>query len=836
MLNYCRDARCASQNERLVCSLAEKICAAAVDAATYAIDKLYSYRVPDELREQVQIGTRVLVPFGFGNKRAEAVVLAFREDAGEFKLKPIVEVLDETPILTAEQLRLAAWMRERLYCTYFDCVHAMLPAGLWFKRNETYTLAPDADLAALRERDGEAGQVLALFEQPGQTLSVSEIRDRLGKGAGQTLDALAGEGILIYHSNTAQKTGDKTEKMLRLDMEASEAMSHISRRSPARMDVVSLLSDGGAMSQKEIVYMTGVSDAALRDMTKKGILRAEYEEVLRAPDFSEVPRAAAPVLSAAQQQAYDGMAALMDENAPRAALLFGVTGSGKTQVYLQLIAHALEQGKSAIVLVPEIGLTPQLLRQFAARFGEEVAVLHSALSAGERYDSFKKIKTGRARVVIGTRSAVFAPAKNLGVIIIDEEQDAAYRSEQSPRYHARDVAKYRAAQTNALLVLGSATPSVETYYGAKQGKYPVFTLTERFLGAGLPEVIISDMRGLAREGRSGIIGPDLERELISTLDKGKQAILFLNRRGNSRVIGCGVCGWVPECPSCSTTMTYHSVSGRAMCHYCGASIKITGKCPACGSTSLFTETPGTQKLEEELHERFPSARVLRMDADTMTAKGAHERLLNKFGKGEADILIGTQMVTKGLDFENVTLVGVLDADQSLYAQDYRAHERTFSLITQVVGRAGRRFDTGHAVIQTYSPLHPVILTAARQDYEAFYESEMQTREALRCPPVCDITMITAVGELEQQVLSSLLALKTRLQSLMEGQFADVKAPVLGPAAAQMVKVMGRYRYHLTIRAKDCARWRRLISGVLREFMQDGKNRGVTVFADSNNEM
>lgn len=816
--------------------MAEKICAAAVDAATYAIDKLYSYRVPDELREQVQIGTRVLVPFGFGNKRAEAVVLAFREDAGEFKLKPIVEVLDETPILTAEQLRLAAWMRERLYCTYFDCVHAMLPAGLWFKRNETYTLAPDVDLAALRERDGEDGQVLALFEQPGQTLSVSEIRDRLGKGAGQTLDALAGEGILIYHSNTAQKTGDKTEKMLRLDMEASEAMSHISRRSPARMDVVSLLSDGGAMSQKEIVYMTGVSDAALRDMTKKGILRAEYEEVLRAPDFSEVPRAAAPVLSAAQQQAYDGMAALMDENAPRAALLFGVTGSGKTQVYLQLIAHALEQGKSAIVLVPEIGLTPQLLRQFAARFGEEVAVLHSALSAGERYDSFKKIKTGRARVVIGTRSAVFAPAKNLGVIIIDEEQDAAYRSEQSPRYHARDVAKYRAAQTDALLVLGSATPSVETYYGAKQGKYPVFALTERFLGAGLPEVIISDMRGLAREGRSGIIGPDLERELISTLEKGKQAILFLNRRGNSRVIGCGVCGWVPECPSCSTTMTYHSVSGRAMCHYCGASIKITGKCPQCGSTSLFTETPGTQKLEEELHERFPSARVLRMDADTMTAKGAHERLLNQFGKGEADILIGTQMVTKGLDFENVTLVGVLDADQSLYAQDYRAHERTFSLITQVVGRAGRRFDTGRAVIQTYNPLHPVILTAARQDYEAFYESEMQTREALRCPPVCDITMITAVGELEQQVLSSLLALKTRLQSLMEGQFADVKAPVLGPAAAQMVKVMGRYRYHLTIRAKDSARWRRLISGVLREFMQDGKNRGVTVFADSNNEM
>ena len=814
--------------------MTEPICAVAVDAATYAIDKLYSYRVPDELREQVQIGTRVLVPFGFGNKRAEAVVLAFRQDAGEYKLKPIVEVLDDAPVLTAEQLKLAAWMRERLYCTYFDCVRVMLPAGLWFNRNETYTLAPDADLAALQAREGEAGAVLALFDRPGQTIALYDIRQRLGgKSVTRVLDALAGEGVLTYHSNTSQKSNDKTEKMLSLDMEAGEAMARISRRSPARMDVVSVLADGGWMSQKELVYMTGVSDAALRDMVKKGILREHYEERLRTPDFSEVERAAPPVLSAAQQQVYDGISALMDEDAPHAALLFGVTGSGKTQVYLKLIEKALGQGKSAIVLVPEIGLTPQVLRQFAAQFGDEVAVMHSALSVGERYDSFKKVKSGRARVVIGTRSAVFAPVENLGVLIIDEEQDGAYRSEQSPRYHARDVAKYRVAQQNALLVLGSATPSVETYYGAKQGKYPVFRLSERFLGAGLPDVLISDMRGLVREGRTGVIGPQLESELIDTLDKGRQAILFLNRRGNSRVIGCALCGWVPECPSCSTSMTYHSVSGRAMCHYCGASVKITGKCPVCGGESLFTETPGTQKVEQELHEKFPSARVLRMDADTMHTKGAHEKLLSQFARGEADILLGTQMVTKGLDFENVTLVGVLDADQSLYAQDYRARERTFSLITQVVGRAGRRFDTGKAVIQTYSPTHPVILTAARQDYEAFYEREMETRQALQCPPVCGLTVLTAVGEVEQQVLKSLIALKTRLQSLMEGQYADVKAPVLGPAAAQVVKVMGRYRYHLTMRAQNTARWRSLIAGVLREFALDSKNRGITVFADEN---
>ena len=817
--------------------MAETVCAVAVDAATYAIDKLYSYRVPDELREQVQIGTRVLVPFGFGNKRAEAVVLAFRQDTGEYKLKPVVEVLDDTPVLTHGQLKLAAWMRERLYCTYFDCVRVMLPAGLWFRRHETYTLAPDADLAALRQREDEAGAVLALFDRPGQTLAVSDIRQRLGgKSVTRVLDALAGEGVLTYHSNTTQKSNDKTEKMLSLDMEANEAMARISRRSPARMDVVSVLGDGGWMSQKELVYMTGVSDAALRDMVKKGILREHDEERLRTPDFSEVPKAAPPVLSAAQQQVFDGIAALMDENGPRAAMLFGVTGSGKTQVYLKLIEKALAMGKSAIVLVPEIGLTPQVLRQFAAQFGDEVAVMHSALSVGERYDSFKKIKSGRARVVIGTRSAVFAPVENLGVLIIDEEQDGAYRSEQSPRYHARDVAKYIVSQQNALLVLGSATPSVETYYGAKQGKYPVFRLTERFLGTSLPDVVIADMRGLAREGREGVIGPQLESELIDTLSRGRQAILFLNRRGNSRVIGCALCGWVPECPSCSTTMTYHSVSGRAMCHYCGASIKITGKCPVCGGESLFTETPGTQKVEQELHDRFPSARVLRMDADSMHTKGAHEKLLSQFAKGEADILLGTQMVTKGLDFENVTLVGVLDADQSLYAQDYRARERTFSLITQVVGRAGRRFDKGKAVIQTYSPAHPVILAAARQDYEAFYAREIETRQALQCPPVCGLTVLTAVGEVEQQVLKSLIALKTRLQSLMEGQYADVKAPVLGPAAAQVVKVMGRYRYHLTMRAADTARWRALIAGVIREFMLDSKNRGVSVFADQNPDL
>lgn len=818
--------------------MADKICAVAVDAATFSIDKLYSYRVPDELQEQVAVGSRVLVPFGFGNKRAEGVVLAFPEEAETRRLKPIAEVLDDTPVLTQEQLKLAAWMRARLYCTFFDCVRVMLPAGLWFKKNETYSLGEQYDLAALYARQGDEGAVLRLYEKAGQTLALSDIRARLGgKSVQRVLDKLTGEGILRYQSNAARKGADKTEKMLSLALDSEQAQARAAAgRSAVRMDIVSLLADGQCMSQKELCYMTGASDATVRDMVKKGFLEVSHEERLRAPDFSGIASAPRSALSAAQQKAYGGIRALLSQEQPRGALLFGVTGSGKTQIYLSLIADVLASGKGAIVLVPEIGLTPQTIRQFAQRFGDTVAVLHSALSVGERMDSFKKIKAGAARVVIGTRSAVFAPVPQLGMIIIDEEQDGAYKSEQSPRYHARDIAKFRAHRHGALLLLGSATPSVETYHDAAQGRLSMFHLTERFLGAPMPEVVIADMRGLTREGHSDVVGPQLAELLEQTLSRGKQAILFLNRRGNSRVIGCALCGWVPECPSCSTTMTYHSASGRAMCHYCGASVKVTGGCPTCGGENLFTETPGTQRVEQELGASFPTARVLRMDADTMTAKGAHETLLTRFGKGEADILLGTQMVTKGLDFDNVALVGVLDADQSLYAQDYRARERTFSIITQVVGRAGRRFDQGRAVIQTYSPMHPVILSAARQDYVQFFENEMETRQALACPPVADLLVLSASGEVEQQVLAALLSLKTRLLSLMEGQYADVRAPVLGPAAASVVRVMGRYRYHLTLRGEENARRRTLVAGVMREFMLDSKNKGVTLFADVNPDL
>lgn len=808
------------------------VCGVAVSAATYAIDKLYDYSIPEPLIPAVKVGCRVLVPFGLGNKKVEGMVLILRPEAySAQRLKPVTEVLDEEPVLDATQIKLGIWLREHLYCTFFDCLRLMLPSGLWFQRKETYTLVQQPVLPLSQPLQ----EIMDLFSEDVPERTVEEIRRFTnGRCTGVMLSQLEAEGYLLYHSNIKQKTLDKTERILSLAIDPAEAMHKVSRaRTPAQMDVVSLLSDGCSMSQKEVLYMTGISESALRGMVRKGILEQNSIETLRVPDYSMIEQIPAPVLSNEQEQAYQGIRQLLDSGKPEAALLFGVTGSGKTQIYIKLIDDVLAQGRSAIMLVPEIGLTPQFIRLFVGRFGDTVSVLHSALSAGERYDSWKKIRSGRARVVIGTRSAVFAPVRDLGLIVLDEEQDSAYKSEQSPRYHARDVAKRRVQQENAVLVLGSATPSIESYYGAQQGRYPMFTLRERYQGAALPQVTIADIRGESRAGWTYTIGQTLYEALQENLERGEQSILFLNRRGNSRVIGCSMCGWVPECPSCSTTLTYHSVSGRAMCHFCGASIEISGLCPVCYSPHLFTECPGTQKVEEELHTILPKARVLRMDADTTSKKGSHHHLLEIFAKGRADILLGTQMVAKGLDFDHVTLVGVLDADQSLFAQDYRAKERTFSLITQVVGRAGRRGKQGRAIIQTYNPDHPVLLCAARQDYEQFYADEIESRQALLMPPVEQMLMLTGTGENESDVLAALLRLKQRILSLMEGQFSDFHYPVLGPSPASVVRVMGRYRYHLILRCPDNKRRRQLISGVLIEFSKDNKNRGVSLFADLN---
>ena len=812
----------------------------AVSSVPYAADRLYTYLVPDELIGSAEAGKRVTIPFGRGNRRVEGFLLEVGREAATSPLKPIDALLDDAPLLDAKDIRLVRWMKARYFCTYYDAIKTILPGGVWLQYRELWHInaeigAEDA-LSSVAPDSLEETLLRAM-------LSAKEIEraalDELGgEKTAKALRSLEACGLAVRETKLRQRLQDKSVRMVSLCVSAEDALAAVEpkrRSAPVRYAVVELLSREGCLSSSEISYYTGATMQTLRGLKKAGLVEFSEREVLRVSHYDDAPAREAITLNDEQQTAYDGLCTLLGHEGGSAALLHGVTASGKTQVYIRLIEEALARGKTAMLLVPEIALTPQMLRRFTAQFGSDVAMLHSALPLTERYDQWKRIRRGEVRVALGTRSAVFAPLQNLGLIILDEEQETSYQSDNPPRYHARDVAQFRCAQNDALLLLGSATPDVVSRYYAETGRYHYFTLPDRFNARKLPDVIIADMKQELRNGNSGSISSVLYGELEENLRRGEQSILFLNRRGASKIVTCAECGATYSCPNCSVSLTYHQGNQMLICHHCGYRRRVDPQCPVCGGELRFLGD-GTERIEADLHALFPGVETLRMDADAIAMAGTHEALLQRFARERIPIMIGTQMITKGLNFENVTLVGVLNADQSLYVGDYRANERTFSLITQVVGRAGRRFDTGRAVIQTYSPLHPVILTAARQDYEAFYESEMQTREALRCPPVCDITMITAVGELEQQVLSSLLALKTRLQSLMEGQFADVKAPVLGPAAAQMVKVMGRYRYHLTIRAKDCARWRKLISGVLREFMQDGKNRGVTVFADSNNEM
>lgn len=813
----------------------ETVCRVAISGATYAFDRLYDYDIPAALQGQIQPGMRVIVPFGKGDRTREAIVVRMgRDPKAEYERKEICCVLDQQPVLDEKLLKLAAHLCSTLFCTFYDCARAMLPAGLWFHRIEQYVLC-DAVSEEDRSSLAEEIPVLRLFTKRKRAIAAKEIAKKCGGTLPlEQLQALCARGILTQTSEFDRRVGDKTVVMYALALPETEAMAAVERgRSTVRMDVVNVLIHEGSMSRPDLQYMTGASAAVLRAMVNKGLLQQWEEETFRLPEQMELPPKRKYVLSPSQQQAYARMEPLLLSDQPQAALLFGVTGSGKTSVYIRLIERTLQEGKSAIVLVPEIGLTPQLIRRFMAQFGECTAVLHSALSVGERYDSWKRIRSGAARVVVGTRSAVFAPAQHLGLIILDEEQDDAYKSENSPRYHARDVAKYRAVQEHALIVLGSATPSVETFYGAEAGKYPMLALRERYAGTQLPEVTIADMRGLTRQGYTSAVGPVLRRAIETSMREKHQSILFLNRRGAAKQVTCTACGWMPECPSCSVSMTYHSANHRLMCHYCGHSEPLPRVCPVCGSTHLKSDGVGTQRLEEELHEMFPEAGILRMDADTTTTKGSHARLLEQFAAGEADILLGTQMVTKGLDFDNVSLVGIVDADQALFAQDYRARERTFSLLTQVVGRAGRRGTRGHAVIQTYCPENPVILHAARQDYERFYEAEIEVRRALQCPPVAQIVSLTASAERERDVLDALVTVKARLESLMAGQFADFCYPVLGPAPAPVLRVQNRYRYHLFIRCPDGKRRRELIGGVLREFAANSKFRKVALYADIN---
>ncbi len=811
----------------------------AVKAATYAIDKPYDYDIPQTLLPRVRPGMRVILPFGPGSRRTEGIVLALEQGRPEQRRKSILTLLDETPVLDGQAIRLALWMRERWFCTVYDAARAMLPAGLYFSLQDQYVLAEGVDREAAYDAAGRsehARRILELVFAAGSA-EVRQLKELFGTSdPNPALKLLTDKGILRLETSASRGVGDKTEQVASLCVPPEEALAQVSPRrnaAPVRYAVVELLCTVGSASAKEICYFTGASNATLRALAKRGLITLERREVLRRTTVENVDPAPPPVLNEEQQAAFAGLDALAVAGQPAAALLYGVTGSGKTQVYIRLIHETLARGRGAMVLVPEIALTPQLLRIFTAQFGDEIAILHSSLRAGERYDQWKRVRAGQARVVIGTRSAVFAPLQNLGLIILDEEQEYTYKSEQVPKYHARDVAKYRCVQHNALLVLGSATPSVESMYLAEMGVYHRFTLSQRYNQHALPQVTIADMKEELRAGNGGCLSAPLRQALEDNLLAGEQSILFLNRRGASRMVTCGACGQVPTCPRCSVHLTYHSANGRLMCHYCGHSEKLPDRCPDCGGELDFIGL-GTQRVQEELEAAFPNVQVLRMDTDTISASQSHEKLLARFEKERVPILVGTQMVAKGLDFENVTLVGVVSADLSLYVDDYRAGERTFSLLTQVVGRAGRGSKLGRAVIQTYTPENDVILCAAVQDYDSFYRQEIALRQVRGCPPFRDLFVLTASGLSEGAVLAACMRLRRALEDwLRRPEFQGLACQLLGPAPASVAKVNDRYRYRLTLACRNTKQVRAMVAYLVRCAQKDKDNRGVSVSADVN---
>ncbi len=809
----------------------------AVSKAIYAIDKPYDYLIPQELEENLRPGMRVIVPFGSGSRSCDGLILAIQPSSEEKSLKAIMAQLDEHPVLNEQGIKLALWMRERYFCTVYDAVKAMLPSGLYFSLKDSLILAPGTNREEAYERaegNKRVVQLLDMLYAWGGRGDVDQIRTAFGiHDPNPSIKFLVDQGMASWETSTQRAVGDKTERLAVLALPAEEALALVTpnrRRAPLRYAVTELLCSLGAVSAKELCYFTGASNATLRGLEKSGILILEKQEVLRSVPLDDVQPVPPPILNEEQQLAFLGLEALCRKQAPSAALLYGVTGSGKTQVYIRLIQSVLEQGRTAMVLVPEISLTPQLLRIFASHFGTQIAVLHSSLRSGERYDEWKRLRSGDAKVVIGTRSAVFAPLQNLGLIVLDEEQETTYKSENNPRYHAREVAKYRCVQNNALLLLGSATPSVETMYQAMQGKYHLFTLERRFNERALPSVLIADMKQELRNGNGTCVSRPLRKELVCNFETGEQSILFLNRRGASSMVTCGECGEVPSCPRCSVRLTYHSANRRLMCHYCGFSQHMPHECPECGGTLNFVGV-GTQRVQTELAELFPEREILRMDTDTVTAANSHEKILSRFQKENIPVLVGTQMVAKGLDFENVTLVGVVAADQSLYVEDYRAGERTFSLITQVVGRAGRGGKQGRAVIQTFTPENDVIRFAARQDYDSFYRQEIELRQARGYPPFRDMLVFTASGPMESGVLRCCVRLRQELD--LQLRQLGLSFQLLGPAPAAVAKINNRYRYRLTLMCENTAVVRRLTAHLLRAAHQDKENRGVSVFADFN---
>ena len=812
----------------------------------YSIDGIYDYVIPDELAEEVSAGSFVTVPFGTANGRRLALVVELRDSSAYKEAKSLLSVCPEEMFLNEEMLGLCAFMKLRTLCTTGDAVRAMIPASSLSRLVTTYALSEEHILTSSDDVPSSDLFVYEYLRDNGE-ISLDSLRRRFGAGIERKLKHLVTLGIAKKKSVLEEAKGERLERVWQVAISPEDAyalidgtvVNDVKLTSDAQKRALRVLLESDLpMTASELRERAGVTDSPLKILLGKGIVQTLQLRTERNPYGNAKYMGRTPIhLNDEQSAAMQTLSELVDSKEAKAALLHGVTGSGKTCVMLTLIDKLLDEDKGVIVLLPEIALTPQSVAIFCARYGERVAVIHSGLSAGERYDAYCRIREGRADVVIGTRSAVFSPVKNLGAIIIDEEQEHTYKSDQNPKYHTRDIARYRCAHNKALMLLSSATPSLESYQKAKEGTYTLITLKHRFGSAKLPEVKIADMRGEVQGGSLSPLGEELMGELCRVTNAREQAVLFINRRGYNHFVSCRSCGEAVTCPSCSVAMTYHTRRGTwnegdLVCHWCGRRMSFPKECPNCHSEHLARMGFGTQRVEEELQTLLPKANILRMDTDTTTTKFAYDELLGRFRAHEADVLLGTQMVTKGHDFPDVTLVGVLLADASLYLDDYRAAERTFAMLTQVIGRAGRADKKGMAIIQTNNPDSEVIRLASAQDYESFYEREIRLRKLLTFPPFCDIALLTVTGAYEAELLRATTLMAQMIKTMAEGDYKDVTLVTFGPFEAPVYRVDNKYRMRMVLKCKLTRRTLSMLAELLSTFGQRVSKK-VTLSIDLN---
>lgn len=806
----------------------------------FALDRAYEYFIPEEFSGRVKAGSFITVPFGGGNKKMLALVTRISDTCiyDEASIKPVAAVCSDELFMEEKLVGLALFLKEQTLCTMGEAVHAMIPSAAFSHLVEYYSAGEKSGTP--RAKDKTVLEILE-FIRGKKSVSEANLKANFGASSKEAAAKLSSEGYITREIVLKDASNKIIRKKYSLRADENAVRTALSSDGKGRLTsagqrkALEVLAKSDTLYEDEILS-EDVTKAHLSALVKRGLAVLEEEQVYRNPYEGKKAEQKEIKLNDEQKFAYDKLCGLLGTGEARAALLYGVTGSGKTSVMTVLMDKVLEEGKSVILLLPEISLTPQTTDIFCSRYGSVCAVVHSGLSAGERYDAYERIKNGDARIVIGTRSAVFSPVKNLGLIVMDEEQETTYKSDQNPKYHARDAARYRCATENALMLLASATPSLESFEKAKEGKYSLVRLEKRYGGATLPTVTIADMRGEVYEGNVSPIGGILTTALAENVAKGKQSVLFINRRGYNTFVSCRKCGEAVMCPRCSVSMTYHTKMGTysdgyLACHWCGYRTDVPKTCPSCGSEHLSHMGYGTQRIEQELGELLPNARVLRMDTDSTSTKFSYDKMLGSFRAGDADILLGTQMVTKGHDFPRVTLVGVLLADASLYLDDYRAGERTFSMLTQVIGRAGRTSENGagRAVIQTNNPDNDVIKLAAAQDYDTFFEREIKLRKLLVFPPFCDIVLMTISSEDERELATAAKKLHDEFEVLTsaDGEFPDVKSVCFGPFEAPVYKVDGRCRMRMVVKCRLNRRSRGLFAKILRIFSGEkaaGKGR------------